>query len=437
MSSLNVNGLNCTAEIEVSADVADKIRHQKIEELKKNVQVPGYRPNKVPNSYIIKRFGGKLDEEVLDEVVRKSFGDLLSKHEVVPAHEPKETIESKEIGKPIKIKFEFECLPKFDLVDAKDMPLKRPVVKVTDAALKKEIEEQKKLFPIWTPTKEAAKKDDRIKISYKCDVEGEPFNGGELMKAEGILGKESLYPALEKKLVGLKAGDVKKVKVDFEKDYPNQTLAGKKAEFDVTVTEVETSKPTELDEAFVERALNEKKTVDEFKAVIRERLNTQIKNMLEVIMIDRLQDLVIDKYNFPLPDTLFNSELEARLESESEEERKKVFDLPKDSDNIKIQNVIKALRLGLVAAQYSEKNQLDISEQELADFIVKFASNSGKSEEFLRWFIEDERRVMDARNRLLHQKSVDHMINAYAKDGEEMSMSDLEKLAKETQGKEG
>ena len=96
MSSLNKNGLKCTAQLDVSADVADKIRQQKIEELKKNIQVPGYRPNKVPNSYIIKRFGENLDKDVIEEVVRKSFGELLAEHKVVPAHEPKETIESKE-----------------------------------------------------------------------------------------------------------------------------------------------------------------------------------------------------------------------------------------------------------------------------------------------------------------------------------------------------
>ena len=68
--------------------------------------------------------------------------------------------------------------------------------------------------------------------------------------------------------------------------------------------------------------------------------------------------------------------------------------------------------------------------------MVTFASSSGQSEEFLRWFIEDERRVMDARNRLLHQKSVEHMIETYAHDGKEMTMSDLEKLSKEIQSKE-
>ncbi|MEE2769736.1 MAG: trigger factor [Pseudomonadota bacterium] len=436
MSSLNIDGLKCTAQLDVSADVADKIRHQKIEELKKNVQVPGYRPNKVPNSYIIKRFGDKLDKDVLDEVVSKSFGELLSEHNVIPAEEPKETIDSKEIGKPIKIKFEFECLPQFKLLGKDDMQLDMPVVKVTDELVKKEIDELKLAFPLWSPSKEKAKNDDRIKITYTCQVDGEPFNNGEMMKADAVLGKETLYPELEKALVGLKSGDVKEIKLKFEDDYPNPSLAGKNAEFNVTVTEVEKSSPTKVDEAFIERALGQKKSEKEFNEVINSRIEKQIKDLLDGVMVDRLQDLLMDKYDFQLPETLFKNELEARASSKPDDEKEKLLKLTMSSKDKEVKDIIKALRLGLVAAQYSEENKLDITEKELADFIVAFASNSGKSEDFLRWFIEDERRVMDARNRLLHQKSVEHMIKAYSKEGKELTMSALEKLAKETQSKE-
>lgn len=436
MSSLNINGLKCTAQLDVSADVADKIRQQKIEELKKNVQVPGYRPNKVPNSYIIKRFGDKLDKDVLDEVVRKSFGELLSEHKVIPAHEPAETIESKEIGKPIKIKYEFECLPQFKLVEKDSFKIEKPIVKVADEMVEKDIESLKADYPLWSASKEAAKEGDRVKISYKCKVDGTPFNNDELMKAETVIGKETLYPALEKALVGLKSGDVKNVKIKFEADYPNPSLADKDAEFDITVTEVEKSSPTKLDEAFIERALGQKKTESEFRSVVKERIERQIKDMLDAVMVDRLQDALVENYDFELPESLFKNELEARASAKKDEDKEKMLKLTMKSKDQEVIEIIKALRLGLVAAQYAEENDIDISEKELADFIVAFASNSGQSEEFLRWFIEDERRVMDARNRLLHQKSVEHMIEAYAKDGKEMTMSDLEKLAKETQSKE-
>jgi len=436
MSSLNKNGLKCTAQLDVSADVADKIRQQKIEELKKNIQVPGYRPNKVPNSYIIKRFGDNLDKDVLEEVVNKSFGELLAEHKVVPAHEPKETVESKEIGKPIKITYEFECLPQFKLVNKEDIQLEKPVVAATDELIEKEIKSLKEEFPVWAATKDVAKEGDKIKISYKCKVDDKPFNDDELMKAEAVIGKETLYPDLEKKLAGLKSGDVKKIDVKFKKDYPNPSLADKQAEFDVTVTEVEKSSPTKLDEAFIERALGQKKTETEFRAVIKERIEKQIKDMLDVVMVERLQDSIIEKYDFDLPEALFKNELEARASSKSDDEKEKMLTLKIDSKDKDIVDIVKALRLGLVAAQYSEENNIEISEKELADFIVAFASSSGQSEEFLRWFIEDERRVMDARNRLLHQKSVEHMIEAYSKDGKEMKMPALEKLAKEIQSKE-
>ena len=316
------------------------------------------------------------------------------------------------------------------------MQLDMPVVKVTDELVKKEIDELKLAFPLWSPSKEKAKNDDRIKITYTCQVDGEPFNNGEMMKADAVLGKETLYPELEKALVGLKSGDVKEIKLKFEDDYPNPSLAGKNAEFNVTVTEVEKSSPTKVDEAFIERALGQKKSEKEFNEVINSRIEKQIKDLLDGVMVDRLQDLLMDKYDFQLPETLFKNELEARASSKPDDEKEKLLKLTMSSKDKEVKDIIKALRLGLVAAQYSEENKLDITEKELADFIVAFASNSGKSEDFLRWFIEDERRVMDARNRLLHQKSVEHMIKAYSKEGKELTMSALEKLAKETQSKE-
>lgn len=436
MSSLNLNGLKCTVELDIAADVAEKVRQKKIEELKKNVQVPGYRPNKVPNSYIVNRFGEELNKDVMEEVVGGAFRDLLGEHKVVPAHEPKETIESKEIGKPIKLRYEFECLPKFELLDKEKMDLKRPVVEITAAMVDKEIKTLQKEYPLWKATKAAAKEGDRIKISYKCKVDGEPFNNNELMKAEAVIGKETLYPELESQLVGLKSGEEKNVKVTFKSDYPNPSLAGKPAEFDVTVTEVEKGTVTDVDEAFVERALGQKKSVEAFREDIKANVDKQVQGMLEIVMVDRLQMLLDEAYDFPLPETLFKNEIAARAENKEEDEKAKILALPMDSDDIHVQNVNRALRLGLVAAQYSEDNNIDVSEKELADFIIAFASNSGNSQEFLKWFIEDERRVMDARNRLLHQKSVEGMIAAYAKDGEKMTMKALEELVKETQSKE-
>lgn len=433
MSSLRLDGLNCVVDLEIGADVAQRLMQKKIAELKQNINAPGYRKNNIPDRYVLKRFGGQLEQEVLDQVVGEALHALLQENNVVPAQEPNQTVESKEIGKPIKIKIDFECLPQFELKDPKSFEIVRPAVEVSESLMNDEIEKLKEAFPIWTSTDKAAKEGDRVKISYRCKIDGEPFNNNELMKAESVLGKEMLFPALEKALVGLKFGDVKSISVDFESDYPNPNLAGKKGEFDVTVTEVEQASPTEVDDAFAERVLGKDKNVAALNEHIKQKYEAQIKDMSEFLMTSRLQDALNAGYDFLLPQVLVNNEREARAASKSKEEQARVEALAIDSDDAFMANIRKALKLGLVAAKHAEQNEIDVSEKELADHIIGIANNSGNTEQFFKWFIEDERRVMDARNRLLHQKAVNHLIEAAATKEEKLTFAELEAIVDKLQ----
>lgn len=433
MSSLSLDGLNCKVELNIEADVAQRLMQKRIAELKKNINAPGYRKNNIPDRYVLKRFGGQLEQEVLDQVVGEALHELLQDKNIVPAQEPKQDIESKEIGKPIKIKMDFECLPQFELKDPKSFDITRPTVEITESLINEEIDKLKEAFPIWSAKDKAAAEGDRVRISYRCKIDGEPFNNNELMKAETVIGKEMLFPALEKALVGLKFGDVKEITVDFEQDYPNPNLAGKKGEFDVTITEVEQASPTKVDDAFATRVLGQDKKVADLNDHIKQKFDKQIQEMVSLLMTSRLQDALYAGYEFPLPQILVNNEREARASSKSKEEQARVEQLAIDSDDPFMINIHKALKLGLVAAKHAETNKIDVNEKELADHIIAYATNSGNAEQFFKWFIEDERRVMDARNRLLHQKAVDHLIEAAATKEEKLTFAELEAIVEQLQ----
>jgi len=275
----NAEGLKRSYKVVISAaDIADKVEGR-LEELSGKVNVPGFRPGKVPLKILKQRFGDSVRGEVLERAVNDASQQAITERGLRPAAQPKIEIVSAEDGGDLEYDLELEVLPDFEPMDFSTMELERLKVPVTDdevdTALSRLAESQKRTEPLAEARK--SEEGDVVVLDFAGTVDGEALPG---MAGEGHhleLGSNSFIPGFEPQLVGVEAGESRQVTVTFPEDYGNDKLAGKEAVFDCTVKEILQAVPAEVDDKLAEGV--GLKDLAELKEKVREQIDEEHNRM--------------------------------------------------------------------------------------------------------------------------------------------------------------
>ncbi|HKH23145.1 MAG TPA: trigger factor [Solirubrobacterales bacterium] len=271
-------------------------------QLGQDMKLPGFRKGKVPPEMVLQRLGR---ETVLTQALESSLGDwyerAMVESGVNPVGDPKlDLSDLPEQGKPLRFSIEVAVRPKAELGDYKGLEVGREEPEVPHEAVEGELNRLREGFARLNPVDREAKQGDVVLIDYEGKIDGEPFEGGAAKDYLLELGEGRVLPELEQALEGANAGDQRQATVTFPADYPAEEVAGKSAEFDVTVKEVREKELPELNDDFAAEA-SEFETLDE----LRENISDQIKLILERQIAERFQeaalDAAVDKAKVELP----------------------------------------------------------------------------------------------------------------------------------------
>ena len=260
-------------------------------QLGQDMKLPGFRKGKVPPEMVVQRLGR---EAVLTQALESSLGDWYERamldSGVNPVGDPKlDLSDLPDEGKPLKFSIEVAVRPRAELGEYKGLEVGREEPEVPEEAIDTEINRLREGFARLNPVDREAKDGDVVLIDYEGKIEGEPFEGGSAKDYLLELGEGRVLPELEKALVGAKAGDQRQATVPFPDDYPAEEVAGKSAEFDVTVKEVREKELPELNDEFAAEA-SEFDTLAE----LREHIAGQIREILERQIAERFQQAALD-----------------------------------------------------------------------------------------------------------------------------------------------
>jgi trigger factor len=291
-------------QAEVAAPEVEKSVNQAARELGRSMRVPGFRAGKVPPPVIIKRVGREV---VLDEAVRDSIGRWYSAAidaaKIVPVGEPDLDISDRpREGEPLRFSIEIGVRPKATLGQYKDLEVGRREPDAADEEIDAEIEQLRDRSATLDTVERAASNGDFVVMDYVGTLDGEPFAGGEGRDQMIELGSERLVPGFEEQLAGAQAGDERTVTVSFPDDYGAEELAGREAEFAVTVKEIKAKELPELDDDLAIEAGFD--TLDELKADIRERLTKQQEAQIEAEFREAVLDSAVKNATVTVPDAL-------------------------------------------------------------------------------------------------------------------------------------
>jgi trigger factor len=412
-------GLRREYKVVVDAVDLDKRLTGKIEEIKPQLRLKGFRPGKAPVSYLKKTFGksfmGEIVEAAVNEGSQKAVSDNALKVAFPPRVEPVGDVQEVIDGKAnLEFKVVVDLMPEFELTDVSKLEVERLTSEVTDQDVDdslKRLAEQTRTYSL-RPEGEAAEKGDAVLLDFVGRVDGEEFAGGKAEDFNLVLGSGQLIPGFEDQLVGIKAGEDRDVNVQFPADYPEESLKGKDAVFAVKVKEVK--KPDELviDEKFAQNLGVD--SLGTLKERVREQLKRDYAAASRLHLKRRILDALDTQHSFALPPTMVEGEFNGiwrQVEAELQREGKKPEDEGKTEDELKKEYhdiAERRVRLGLVLARLGEQNGLTVGADEVQRAIAARARQfPGQEQQVYEYYARNPQAQAEVRAPIFEDKVVD------------------------------
>jgi trigger factor len=364
-------------KIVIPATDIDARTTQRLEELKDQVRLPGFRPGKVPMSMMRQRFGKSVLGEVLEKAVQDSISEVMTSHGLKPALQPSVDLVSEiEDGKDLEFTMAVEVLPEIGDLDFSGLELEREVVEVAAEKVEEALEDLRQRSKAHEAAEDrAAETGDIANIDFLGKLDGEPFEGGAAEGYDLELGSGSFIPGFEEQLVGLKAGESKDVEVSFPEDYPAEHLAGKPVVFEVTVKEVKQAVVPEINDELAKKF--GKETLDELKDAVRGDLQGEYDEVGKAKLKRKLLDALADAHVFEVPEGLVSAEFDGiwqQLQQAKEQGRLEEEDANKSDEELTTEYraiAERRVRLGLLLAEVGQRNQINVAQDDLNKALMR------------------------------------------------------------------
>jgi trigger factor len=422
VTQTKAEGLSRTFEVKVPASELQSKLDARIEEIRPNMNLKGFRPGKVPAAHVRKMFGRDLMGEIIDKLVNETNQKALEDAELRPAGQPNVHVDG-DMEKVVKGEADLayhmhvDVMPEFTPVDVKTLKVTRPVAEVADEqvdeALKNLAEQNKQYEPRAKTAK--AKDGDAVVIDFVGKIDGEAFDGGSAEQQTIVLGSNRFIPGFEEQLVGVKTGEEKNLEVSFPEDYPSADLAGKAAVFETKVHEVRAPKVAEIDDEFAKGLGLE--SLEQLKGLISEQLKGELsqasRNKAKRDLLDRLDEA----HSFDLPPNMVEAEFQqiwGQLQQEMDAGRITDDDKDKPEEDLKKEYhdiAERRVRLGLVLAEIGRVNDVRITEQEVQQALIREARQyPGQEREVIEFFQKNAGAMAQLRAPIYEDKVVDYIL---------------------------
>lgn len=411
------SGLERRLTVGVPADQIDSEVNKRLQQAAKTVRINGFRKGKVPLKVVKQRFGAGVRQEVVGEVMSRSFYDAVRKEDVKPAGQPSIEPKQMEEGKDLEFVATFEVYPEVALSDFSDLEVTRLTAEVTDADIDKMIEVLQKQQASWEEIKRKAKKGDRVNIDYVGTKDGEPFEGGSAENQFLVLGSDSMIPGFEKGLIGCKAGEEHVLDLTFPEDYQAEALRGAAVQFTVKVNGVSAQKLPELDDAFFEKYGVTEGGLEKFRAEVKDNMARELKNAAQAKVKTQVMDALVSKHEVDLPKALVQSEIGALRNQMVQRFGGAANNAQLDfasllPDDMFTEQAQRRVKLGLVVGEIVKANEIKVDADRVRTMVEELASTYQEPEEVINHYYSNRELLASVESAVLEDQVVDFLLAA-------------------------
>ena len=417
VTEISAEGLKREYRISVpAADIEGKLV-ARLNEVGREVRVPGFRAGKVPLTVLRQRFGDAVRGEVLQSAIEDATSSAIDDEGVRPAMQPEIGDLKFEDGEDLEYTLNLELMPEIEPVDFQALELERLVVEAEDGKVDEalgRLAEQHRHFSTAEDGAEA-KDGDEVAIDFVGSIDGEPFEGG---AAEGFvlrLGSGQFVPGFEEQLLGVKPGDEKTVAIDFPDDYPNDELKGKAASFAVTVKELRSPDETLVDDELAKHVGFD--DLDSLKATIRGQIEGEYGRVARERLKRTLLDKLADSHSFELPPGMVEREFETIWTQIEEAREKDTLDeedkaLSEDDLRGRYRGIAeRRVRLALLLSEVGRENNIRVTEDEMTRAMSEQARMfQGRESEIYEFYRSNPEAMQSLQAPIFEDKVVDFIV---------------------------
>jgi len=407
--------------IDLSIAIADveKDLDERLKRLGRNVKMPGFRPGKVPFSIVKQQHGPQARNEVLSEALDGAFVEAVTAQNFRVAGYPR--IEAKATDSTTHLEFTaiFEVYPEFTPGDLSDAEIERPTLEVSAAEIDQTLDILRKQRVHYHTKGEAgehgtggeavAANGDRVTVDFVGKIDGEAFAGGSAKGTPLVLGSGRMIPGFEEALVGVKAGEERVINPTFPADYQNLDLAGKTAEFTVTVNSVSAPQLPELNDDFFDLFGIKEGGLEGFRAEVRKNMERELRQAIKSKVKNQVMEGLVTTNPIEVPKALIDNEVN----------RLRVQAIQQFGGNIKPEQLPaemfeeqakRRVVLGPIVAEVVKQGELKADEARVRELIEEMASAYQEPQQVVAWYYKNDQQLNEVRSVVLEEQVVDTVL---------------------------
>ncbi|MBK8666436.1 MAG: trigger factor [Burkholderiales bacterium] len=402
----------------------------RLKKLARTVKMDGFRPGKVPMSVVAQRYGYSVQYDVMNDKVGEAFFNAANEANLRVAGQP--TITEAEGAPEGQVAFDavFEVFPEVKIGDLATAEIEKVSADVSDEAIDRTIDilrKQRRSFA--QRAKDAAAEDgDRVTIDFAGTIDGEPFEGGKAEDFPFVVGEGQMLKEFEDAVRGMKLGENKTFPLGFPEDYHGKDVAGKTADFMVTVKKIEATHLPEVNEQLAKSLGVEDGTIDGLRADIRKNLEREVKFRLNQRNKQAVMDALVAKAELDIPKSSVQAELDRMVQSARADLKargiKDVEKLPIPEDSFRPQ-AEQRVRLGLVVAELVKAHELQAKPEQIKAQVEELAASYEKPDEVVRYYYADNRRLADVEAMVIENNVTEHVLGQAKVSEKTLGFDDL------------
>ena len=387
----------------------------RLKRLSRTVKADGFRPGKVPMSVVTQRYGYSVQYEVVNDSVGRAFSEAATEAKLRVAGSPR--IAQKDQAPEGHMAFDatFEVYPEVTLGELSGAEVERVSTEVTEAAIDRTVDilrKQRRTFGL-RPAAEGAVETDRVTIDFEGKLDGEPFSGGAAEAFQFVIGEGQMLEQFDQAVRGMKVGESKTFPLQFPADYQGKDVAGKEADFLVTVKKIEAANLPPVDEAFAKALGIKESSVEGLRADVKKNLEREVKFRVLARNKGAVMEALSQSAQLDLPNALVAAENVRLVDSARADLKQRGV---KDAETAPIPPELfkpqaeRRVRLGLVVAELVRTHKLQAKPEQLQKHIEELSQSYEKPTDVMRWYLSDRQRMAEVEAVVIENNVTDFVL---------------------------
>ncbi|AEG92668.1 trigger factor [Ramlibacter tataouinensis] len=402
----------------------------RLKRLARTVKMDGFRPGKVPVNVVAQRYGYSVHYEVMNDKVGEAFAQAANEAKLRVAGQPRITEKDQSPEGQLAFDAVFEVYPEIKIGELSGAEVEKVSAEVTDAAIDRTLDilrKQRRTFA-QRPQDAAAQDGDRVTVDFEGKIDGEPFQGGKAEDFQFLVGEGQMLKEFEDAVRGMKSGESKTFPLAFPADYHGKDVAGKQADFMVTVKKIEAAHLPEVNEQLAKSLGIPDATVEGLRADIRKNLEREVRFRLLARNKQAVMDALLAKAELDLPKSIVQAEVDRMIEGARADLKQRGV---KDADKAPIPEEMfrpqaeRRVRLGLVVAELVRTHNLQAKPEQIKAHVDELASSYEKPAEVVRWYYGDNRRLAEVEAMVIENNVTEYVLSQAKVNQKQVAFDEL------------